>query len=348
MPKVMNPSEQQKTVGFVAGGIGDQLYHFTQLEHLAKTSLSGTIDLVCMHTRPMREIASCCPWIGDIIDAQPFRRLSSPARFWDACRTLRAGAYGRAAVFHRSTSFKLACLAAGIPRRIGLSSGAVDRLLLTDPVDVSGGGGRRAVWGHRPFIGALDQHFSAQGLSYDGPAPIQPRAEQSDEVRAVYGALPRPWTVVNLFVGDPHRRWPPGHAEQMLKAFHDRFGGTLFVNTGPDAISWHDRLISLWTGPEDRLVNMMPDEAPIPFMIAFYHQADLYLGVDSFTSNLALNCDLPAVILFNKASDSLTFRSRSYPLAPAPEGPLDRLTEDDFHTAFSHFDEAPFSKDKQR
>ena len=342
MPKEIPSAEPQKTIGFVAGGIGDQLYHFTQLEHLAQTGLAGKLDLVCMHNRAMREIVSCCSWIDNLIDAQPFRYLAKPGRFAAACSDIKARGYDRAVIFHRSTSFKLAARLAGIPQRIGLSSGMIDHCLLSDSIDLAGGGTRRTVWGHRPFIGALDQYFETTGLSYSGPAPIQPAAEQQTDVKARYGDLPRPWTVVNLFVGDVLRRWPPAHAQNMIKAFYDRFGGTVFLNTGPDALELHDQLISLWAGPPQALVNLLPDEAPIPFMIALYHQADLYLGVDSFTANLALNCDLPAVILFNKASDSLTYRSRSYPLAPASDNPLDSLTEEDFHSVFSCFD-----KDRQ-
>lgn len=342
MPEQNKPAEQPKTVGFVAGGIGDQLYHFTQLEHLASSALSGQIDLVCMHTRPMQEIATGCVWLGDIIDAGPFRHLSRPATFSAACRDLRQRGYDRAVICHRSTSFKLAGKMAGISQRTGILSGRADRLLLTDPVDPSGGGERRHLWGHRPFIAALDQYFFADGLRYDAPAPIQPPKTGVAAINTAYGHLPRPWTVVNLFVGNPERRWSPGHASHIVKACYDRFGGTVFLNTGPDAVSWHDRFISLWTGPRKRLVHLMPDDAPITSMIALYHLADLYLGVDSFTSNLALNCDLPAVILFNKSSDCLRYRGCSYPVAPAAGKTLDSLTEDDFQTVFSCVD-----KDRQ-
>ena len=33
-----------KSLGFVAGGIGDQIYHLTQLRALASASLDGKID----------------------------------------------------------------------------------------------------------------------------------------------------------------------------------------------------------------------------------------------------------------------------------------------------------------
>ena len=342
MPKRIPSAEPQKTVGFVAGGIGDQLYHFTQLEHLAQTAASCKVDLVCMHIRAMRELTSGCAWIDQIIDALPFRHLAKPGQFWRACSVLKAGGYDRAIIFHRSTSFKLAAFLADIPHRAGLSSSGMDHLLLSEPVSLSGGGARRQVWGHRPFIGALDEYFSPTGLSYSGPAPLQPVAKQIAAVQARYGDLPRPWTVVNLFVGDALRRWPPAHAQKMIKTFHDRFGGTVFLNTGPDALELHDQLLRMWAGPPHALVNLLPDEAPIPFMIALYHQADLYLGVESFTANLALNCDLPTVILHNKESDGLNYRSQSYPLAPAPGRLLDSLTEEDFHAVFSRFD-----KDRQ-
>ena len=38
-----------KSLGFVAGGIGDQIYHLTQLRALASASLDSKIDLACIH-----------------------------------------------------------------------------------------------------------------------------------------------------------------------------------------------------------------------------------------------------------------------------------------------------------
>ena len=337
MSKRSSPVKIKKTIAFLAGGIGDQLYHFTQLRHLANDAPSGAIDLICMHTRPMLEIAACCSWIDKVIDAAPFRHLARPDRFLSACKMLKSEGYDRAAVFHRSTSLKLAAFIAGIPQRIGLSSSLVDNFLLTEPVSLSAGGARRIVWGHRPFIAALDAYFAQTGLDFQGDAPVQPSVTHIKQISACYGSLPRPWTVVNLFVGDKQRRWRPEHAQERIKSFYERFGGTVFLNTGPDALGWHDQFISLWTGPADAVVNLLPDEAPIALMVALYHQADLYLGVDSFTANLALNCNLPAIIMFNKLSDHLTYRSHSYPLSPAPDKTLDSLTEEDFNRAFNHF-----------
>ena len=59
--------------------------------------------------------------------------------------------------------------------------------------------------------------------------------------------------------------------------------------------------------------------------VALYHLADAYLGVDSFTANLAMNCNLPAVVLFAAKRDRLAYRSRVTPLAPENRGDISSL-----------------------
>ena len=41
-----------KSLGFVAGGIGDQIYHLTQLRALANASLNGKIDIAVFTQDP--------------------------------------------------------------------------------------------------------------------------------------------------------------------------------------------------------------------------------------------------------------------------------------------------------
>ena len=38
-----------KSIAFVCGGIGDQLYHFTQMQALAERDHRGQIDIACLH-----------------------------------------------------------------------------------------------------------------------------------------------------------------------------------------------------------------------------------------------------------------------------------------------------------
>ena len=89
-----------KLIAFVSGGIGDQLYHFTQMRALAETTTSGTIDIGCIHAPIMKRIAAGCDWIGKIIDISPLRRLAAPVGFLAAVRDVREGGYSDAWFMH--------------------------------------------------------------------------------------------------------------------------------------------------------------------------------------------------------------------------------------------------------
>ena len=62
------------SIGFVAGGIGDQIYHLTQLRTLATAAKAGVIDIACIHPNPIGQLLANSPWVGEIIDARPLRR----------------------------------------------------------------------------------------------------------------------------------------------------------------------------------------------------------------------------------------------------------------------------------
>jgi ADP-heptose:LPS heptosyltransferase len=61
---------------------------------------------------------------------------------------------------------------------------------------------------------------------------------------------------------------------------------------------------------------------------ALYHAADGYIGVDSFTANLAFNCNLPATVLFAKAGDTLRYKPAVFPLYPDTGKALDSIAPD--------------------
>ena len=51
--------------------------------------------------------------------------------------------------------------------------------------------------------------------------------------------------------------------------------------------------------------------------------------MDSFTANLAMNCNLPAVILFASVGDSLSYRSLTKPVTPKQPGDLGTISSGD-------------------
>ena len=134
-----------RSIGFVAGGIGDLIYHLTQLRALAGASFDGKIDIACIHPRPIAILLAHSPWAGKVIDARPLRRYIPCIRGSSTVMEIRKTNYDSAFILHRSTSVKLAAFGASTDRRVGLIGHNIDKLLLTDSLAADAGGDRRAL-----------------------------------------------------------------------------------------------------------------------------------------------------------------------------------------------------------
>ena len=327
----------RRAISFVAGGIGDQIFHLGQLRALAAACQTATIDIACIHPGPISRILAATPWVGRVVDARPLRRYKPWSRPSDTITALRHRRYDTAFFMHRSTSFKLAARAAGIPHRIGLADGFADRMLLDTPLALSGGGERREAWGHRPFIAAIDEFVTTAGLDLAPDIPtIIPDKDATRNALRLVASLPGPVSVVNLFALDEKRRWPVEAAIETIRQLATG-GGTFILNAGPDAAETHRQALACWRSAckankrirPDQLIDSLGAGAGMERDVALYHLADRYIGVDSFTANLAINCNLPAVILFASVGDSLSYRSVTKPVTPKRPGDLGTISSGD-------------------
>ena len=91
------------------------------------------------------------------------------------------------------------------------------------------------------------------------------------------------------------------------------------LNTGPDAREYHAQAYAMIAKDEmsERVVDTAALWRGIEQDIALYHLADAYLGVNSFSANLAMNCNLKSAVLFPTDGDVLNYRSDNAPLVPA-------------------------------
>lgn len=338
-----------KAIGFVAGGIGDQIYHLTQLRALAGASKDGRIDIACIHPGPIRKLLTGTSWVGEIIDARPFRRYRPGLRGTDAIRTLKNGHYDSAFFMHRSTSFKLAAAAAGIRTRIGLRGSWLDWWLLHHRLHLSAGGTRRSLWGHRPFIAAIDDYILRMGIELDGDTPTITPLKDAESKAKQLQRNNKPLIIVNLFAMDAARRWPIANAIEVIADLAANTKASFLLNAGPDAAAYHRDMMAAWHEIVAKNPALEPDQLRdcltlSPSMekdVALYHLADYYIGVDSFTANLALNCNLPALILFAKTGDILRYRSRVAAIAAPIEGQIGSIDTGAIIAAFTTLSQTP-------
>ena len=332
----------QHSIGFVAGGIGDQIYHLTQLRTLAAASKAEKIDIACIHPSQIGQLLANSPWAGKIIDARPLRRYVPGVRGQAAVDAIKQQSYDTAFFLHRSTSFKIAAMAAGIKHRVGLLGHWLDRVILSHRLGHASRE-RGDLWGHRPFIGAIDDFVVASGLSLDEKTPtILPSKSALTEADAMLAPLSGPIVMLNLFAADPMRRWPINAALHSVLHLVEATGGTFILNAGPDARAYHEECMTSWqtmtasknSRIQKSLINGLDHNPSMAKDVALYHRADLYVGVDSFTANLALNCNLPALILFARESDILRYRSISEPVSAPDDGDISSITTDKIIAAF--------------
>jgi len=206
----------------------------------------------------------------------------------------------------------------------------LDGLLLKLSLNLNAGGDRRPLWGHRPFIAAIDEYVLTMGLSLDGDTPtISPTSSAMNEA-AKLKLTDGPLIILNLFAVDEARRWPIDDALKLIAAVADGSNASFLLNAGPDAADYHSLIMQKWrlladTNPDLKVEQLKDSLAQSPSMekdVALYHLAAYYVGVDSFTANLAMNCNLPAVILFAKTGDILRYRSRVEAIAAPIEGKI--------------------------
>ena len=154
--------------------------------------------------------------------------------------------------------------------------------------------------------------------------------------------LSGPIIMLNLFAVDPMRRWPISAALESVLHLAEATGGTFILNAGPDARTYHQECMAQWQAMtasknskiQAYLIDSLAHNPSMAKDVALYHRADFYIGVDSFTANLALNCNLPALILFARESDILRYRSISQPVAAPEDGDISSVPTEKIIAAF--------------
>ena len=318
-----------RSVAFLCGGIGDQLLHFSQLQAL--TSLySAKVDIYCQHPAIMKDIILGSEWAGSITDIKPFKKIINLQKYKDAVRELQQKNADVAVIFHPSTSFKLAAHFAKIRQRIGFSYGWADKLFLTEDLAKNCiKSETEQLWGHRPFGGSFDRFLLQKGIDPTGTTPIKPLKFQRQFYEEMFAAYPRPHIITTIYSQDKSRCWPVLRAADCLSNVVKQHGGTIFVSSGDDAREMNAKFFDHWPKNLPIPVDVRSVTSELKNEMGLFHFADLFLGINSFTSNLAINCDLPSIILFHKRSYMLNYRKNSDGLYPVSGTEIKNIYNED-------------------
>ena len=305
-----------KSVVFLAGGIGDQLMHFSQIQHLANIT-GQKVDVFCQHKKIMSDISKQCDWIGSINDIYNLKKIMKLNNFRASISYLRQQHYSNAIVMHPSTTFKLASLLSGAKYRVGFHTNYSDKFLLNVFLTSDSVAHReKNRWGHRPW-GAFFDHF-LKCISKDvlDRPPILCDDYQTSEARKFFERYPAPRILINLFSKDKDRCWPINQAVDFLTELVSVHGVKLFLSSGNDAKEWNRKFLAKWPKQMPQPVEISKFISGINMEIALYCNADYYIGVNSFTSILSMTCNLPSLVLYNKKEDYINYKNNSIGVFP--------------------------------
>ena len=327
-----------KSVVFLAGGIGDQLLHFPQIQHLAEIT-GQKVDLFCQHEKIMTDISKQCDWLGSINDIYHLKRVLKLNNFKTSILLLRQQHYSNAIVMHPSTTFKLASLLSGAKYRVGFPKNYSDKFLLNVLLECGSVADRETNdWGHRPWGTCFDHFLKCISTDVPDRPPILCDDYQTTEALKFFKRYPEPRILINLFSQDKDRCWPISQAVDFLTELVSVYGVKLFLSSGNDAKEWNRTFLANWPKQIPRPIEISKFISGINMEIALYCNADYYIGVNSFTSILSMNCNLPSLVLYNKKEDYINHRNNSIGVFPADAAPkkqgLEGIRKSDFMKSY--------------
>jgi len=303
-------------VAFISGGIGDQLYHFSQLNFISKYH-DSKIDIYCKHYEHMTKIGYNCDWINEIYDIGDICHPLKFKKFKKITDQISKRKYQYSYILHRSTSFKIAAWISNIKNRIGISGSLIDRFTLTKNLVYKKNLKNDNVWGRQPHISVVDNYINQFNFDFDNSPPISPAVQKIENMTNRLKIYNRPFFLINLFSKEEIRQWPVKHFFEFLKIINQKHPGTFFISSGIDAMLYHQELLNLAYSEKIKIIEPEKLQLTLDDEISLYHVANCYIGIDTFSANLAFNCDLPSLVMFAKKSDVLKYRSKILPIYPS-------------------------------
>lgn len=280
-------------------GFGDLIWHLPYFRLLAERSQAGRLSVIAKPSSMARAILSVEPWADTVIEYDRRPRASESrtgrhaglAGMRQMAADLRAGGFERIVLFSHNPSRGLLAWLAGIPRRAGYGSTAIQRLFLNEPPYI-----RKYVGPSVSVYKDVSAYAVALGLC---SAPIVPKMivppDLIEAMRSRFAHLPRPLHAFAIGSSEPFKQWGAERFAALAEALIERGGSVLLVG-GPNEEPIAKRIEALVPAARRPALARLTD-APILGSAAALSIADAEIGNDTGVSNMAAACNVPAHVL---------------------------------------------------
>lgn len=288
-------------------GIGDMVWHLPHIHAIAQASPGGQVTVLTKARSRAEQLLAADPHVRQVLWLQRERRghhagLSGLLRL---ARQLRACRFDTVWILHDSARYAFAAWLAGIPRRIGYTTGAA-RVLFTQPLRLTSD---QQAW--HP-IDKADLLLRVQGLNVPS-ARLSIAADAAVRVQQRFGSNAKPWVALGIGTSEPYKQWGAPRFAELACALARRYGMTAFLIGGDGERTLGDEIAASAQSRGVKIENALG--LSVADTMALLAECRIYVGNDTGFLNVAAAVGVPAFGLFG-ASPPLTHTDMIHCLLP--------------------------------
>ena len=291
-------------------GIGDLVWHLPHLHAIAKTTISGQVDLLTKPRSQADRLLCADPVVERVLWLERESGHAGWRGLFRLAALLRQGDYQRVWILHGSARYAFAAWRAGIPERIGYGIGW-QTVLLNGPVHLP-----PAVPHAHPIqrADALLDLLAVPRAQSEPRLMISAAADQTVVER--FAAWPLPWIALGIGSSESGKQWGAARFAELALALNPRQIGSIFIVGGPAERALADELLAQIHTGGGRAVDAVA--LPLEQTAALLARCRVYVGNDTGALNMAAALQTPAIGLFG-GSQPLWHSRFIHPITP-PEG----------------------------
>lgn len=293
-------------------GIGDMVWHLPAIHTIARTTLTGQVDILTKPRSLADQLLRADPHVNQVLWLErDAGQHSGIAGLWRLASLLRENAYQRVWLLHNSARYGIAAWLADIPERIGCS-GRWRPWWLTLPVQLP-----PQYYHAHPMlrVSALLEALHLPLVEAEPRLMVTAAAQQW--VTEHFSSWPRPWIALGIGSSEVWKQWGAARFTELALTLHQRSMGSLFVVGGPAERSLADQILAAVSNSGGAIADAVG--LPLQQTAGLLASCRCYIGNDTGILNMAAALEVPTVGLFG-GSPPLTHSAYIHAVLPTTAG----------------------------
>lgn len=288
-------------------GIGDMVWHLPHIHAIAQQTPEAAVTVLTKARARADHLFAADPHVSEVLclERDHGGRHAGLFGLLRLARQLRTHHFDAVWILHDSTRYALAAWLAGIPLRIGYTSGGA-RLLLNRPLLLTA---------DQKLLHPIDKAdllLHAHGMK-PSTAHLRIAADASTHIQLQFGKVSKPWVALGIGTSEPYKQWGAPRFAELAGVLAQRYGMTAFLIGGDGERALGDEIIARAQVQGVAVQNALG--LSVADTMALLADCRVYVGNDTGFLNVAAAVGVPAFGLFG-GSPPLTHSAMIHCLLP--------------------------------